>query len=81
VAPKECGHIEGKQVVSASEMVEKVHATVEARRSEDFVIIARTDARGVEGIDEALIGPAATAKPEQTCCLWRHPRPRRKPPP
>src|SRR5215211_728994 len=39
VAPKKCGHIEGKQVIAAGEMVEKVHAAVEARRSEDFVII------------------------------------------
>lgn len=54
VAPKKCGHIEGKQVIAASEMVEKVHAAVEARRSEDFVIIARTDARVVEGMDGAL---------------------------
>jgi 2,3-dimethylmalate lyase len=54
VAPKKCGHIEGKQVIAAGEMVEKVHAAVEARRSEDFVIIARTDARVVEGMDGAL---------------------------
>lgn len=54
VAPKKCGHIEGKQVIAASEMVEKVHAAVEARRSEDFLIIARTDARVVEGMDGAL---------------------------
>ncbi len=54
VSPKKCGHLEGKQVISASEMVEKVHAAVEARRLEEFVIIARTDARAVEGIDGAL---------------------------
>ena len=54
MAPKKCGHMEGKQVISASEMVEKVRAAVEARRSEDFVIIGRTDARAVEGIDGAL---------------------------
>jgi 2,3-dimethylmalate lyase len=54
VAPKKCGHIEGKQVIAAGEMVEKVHAAVEARRSEDFLIIARTDARVVEGMDGAL---------------------------
>lgn len=54
VSPKKCGHMEGKQVVEASEMVEKVRAAVEARHSEDFVIIARTDARAVEGIDGAL---------------------------
>jgi carboxyvinyl-carboxyphosphonate phosphorylmutase len=54
VSPKKCGHMEGKQVISAGEMVEKVHAAIEARHSEDFVVIARTDARAVEGIDGAL---------------------------
>jgi carboxyvinyl-carboxyphosphonate phosphorylmutase len=54
VMPKKCGHMEGKQVIEASEMVEKVRAAVEARHSEDFVIIARTDARAVEGMDGAL---------------------------
>src|ERR687885_1311192 len=46
--------MEGKQVIDAGEMVEKVHAAIEARHSEDFVVIARTDARAVEGIDGAL---------------------------
>ena len=54
VAPKRCGHMEGKEVIAASEMVEKVRAAVEARRSPDLVIIARTDARAVEGLDAAL---------------------------
>jgi carboxyvinyl-carboxyphosphonate phosphorylmutase len=54
VAPKKCGHTEGKQVIDAAEMVEKVHAAVEARRSPDFLIIAQTDARAVAGLDEAL---------------------------
>src|SRR5215217_6099465 len=54
VAPKRCGHMEGKDVIDASEMVEKVHAAVEARRSPDLVLIARTDARAVEGLDSAL---------------------------
>src|ERR671915_1688717 len=54
ISPKKCGHMEGKQVIEASEMVEKVRAAVEARHSEDFVIIARTDARAVEGMDGAL---------------------------
>src|SRR5919202_1459181 len=54
ISPQKCGHMEGKQVIEASEMVEKIHAAVEARRSEDFVIIGRTDARAVEGMDRAL---------------------------
>jgi len=54
VTPKKCGHMENKRVVSAAEMTEKIHAAVEARRSDDFLIIARTDARAVEGLDRAL---------------------------
>lgn len=52
--PKRCGHMQGKSVVSAEEMVEKVHAAVEARRDPDFVIKARTDAFGTHGLDEAI---------------------------
>jgi 2,3-dimethylmalate lyase len=54
VAPKKCGHMEGKQVIPAEEMAEKVRAAVEARSQPDFVIIARTDARAVEGLQQAL---------------------------
>jgi carboxyvinyl-carboxyphosphonate phosphorylmutase len=54
VAPKKCGHMEGKQVVSVAEMVEKVRAAVDARISSDLLIIARTDARAVEGLDAAI---------------------------
>lgn len=54
ITPKKCGHMENKQVIVASEMVEKIHAAVEARTSPDFVIIARTDARAMEGLDSAL---------------------------
>ncbi len=54
VAPKKCGHMEGKQVIPATEMMQKLRAAVEARRSSDFLIIARTDARAVEGMASAL---------------------------
>jgi carboxyvinyl-carboxyphosphonate phosphorylmutase len=54
VAPKKCGHMEGKQVIAAAEMAQKVRAAVEARTNPDFVIIARTDARAVEGLERAL---------------------------
>jgi carboxyvinyl-carboxyphosphonate phosphorylmutase len=54
VTPKKCGHMENKQVISAPEMVEKIRAAVEARTSPDFLLIARTDARAVEGLDSAL---------------------------
>jgi 2,3-dimethylmalate lyase len=52
VAPKRCGHMAGKDVIDAGEMVEKVRAAVEARR--ELLIIARTDARALEGLDGAL---------------------------
>ena len=54
VAPKRCGHMEGKEVIDAAEMVEKVRAAVEARGDGELLIIARTDARAVEGLDSAL---------------------------
>lgn len=52
--PKKCGHLEGKRLVSKQDMVQKIRAAVEARESKDFVIIARTDARSVYGLREAL---------------------------
>jgi 2-methylisocitrate lyase-like PEP mutase family enzyme len=54
VAPKKCGHMDGKLVIPAHEMAAKVRAAAEARTSPDFVIIARTDARAVEGFEAAL---------------------------
>lgn len=54
VTPKKCGHMENKQVIPTAEMAEKIRAAVEARSSGDFLIIARTDARAVEGLDNAL---------------------------
>jgi methylisocitrate lyase len=52
--PKRCGHFEGKQVIARDEMEGKVAAAVEARRDGDLVLIARTDARGPLGLDEAI---------------------------
>jgi 2,3-dimethylmalate lyase len=54
VAPKKCGHMEGKLVIPAEEMAAKVRAAVEARARPEFVIVARTDARAVEGLERAL---------------------------
>ena len=54
VSPKRCGHMSGKSVVPVDEMVEKVRAAVAARCDPDFLLIARTDARAVEGLDGAL---------------------------
>ncbi|MGQ2923462.1 MAG: isocitrate lyase/PEP mutase family protein [Hydrogenophaga sp.] len=54
VSPKRCGHLDGKQVISREEFVSKIRAAVEARRTPDFVIIARTDARAMMDLDEAI---------------------------
>ncbi|HUG36496.1 MAG TPA: isocitrate lyase/PEP mutase family protein, partial [Candidatus Limnocylindrales bacterium] len=54
VAPKKCGHIAGKQVIPAREFAEKVRAAAEHRTDPDFVIIARTDARAVTSLDDAI---------------------------
>ncbi|EDY17358.1 methylisocitrate lyase [Chthoniobacter flavus Ellin428] len=54
VFPKRCGHLAGKEVVSGEEMTAKLRAAVEARTDPDFLIIARTDARAVEGFDQAV---------------------------
>lgn len=54
VGPKKCGHMEGKQLITSSEMVTKLRAAVAARHSADFLIIARTDARTVEGLEAAI---------------------------
>lgn len=54
VFPKRCGHLTGKGVVPAEIMVSKVRAAVSARRDPGFVIVARTDARGVTGLKDAL---------------------------
>jgi 2-methylisocitrate lyase-like PEP mutase family enzyme len=54
VTPKRCGHFEGKQVIPAEEMVFKLRAALDARRDADFVIVARTDARAVEGIQASI---------------------------
>ncbi len=54
VWPKKCGHMEGKQVIPVDEMVQKIRAAVDARQDPDFVIIARTDANAVHGLEDAL---------------------------
>ena len=54
LAPKRCGHLDGKQLIPAEEMAAKLRAAVEARSSPDFLLIARTDARAVEGLDAAI---------------------------
>src|SRR2546423_1538821 len=54
VSPKKCGHLDDKEIVSREDYVAKIRAAVAARRDSDFMIIARTDARAVAGLDEAV---------------------------
>ena len=54
VSPKKCGHYEGKEVISRAEMVGKIKAAVDTRRDADMVVIARSDARAIEGLQAAI---------------------------
>jgi methylisocitrate lyase len=54
VSPKRCGHLDGKSVIEASEMGKKIRAAVDSKRDPSFLIVARTDARGVEGLESAI---------------------------
>lgn len=54
VTPKRCGHMEGKEVIPKEEMIAKIKAAISARKDFDFLIIARTDARAVNGFEDAL---------------------------
>jgi 2-methylisocitrate lyase-like PEP mutase family enzyme len=57
--PKRCGHFSGKSVIARAEMVQKIHAAVDARNDPDLVIMARTDAIAINGFDEAMERAAA----------------------
>ncbi len=52
--PKRCGHLDGKSLIGRDEMVRKVRAAVDSKRDPSFLIVARTDARGVEGLESAI---------------------------
>ena len=52
--PKRCGHLDGKNLISKDEMVGKIKAAIDARKETNTLIIARTDARGVEGLSKAI---------------------------
>jgi 2-methylisocitrate lyase-like PEP mutase family enzyme len=54
VSPKKCGHYEGKEVIGLDEMVGKIHAAVDTRQDPDMVIIARSDARAIEGLQASI---------------------------
>jgi 2-methylisocitrate lyase-like PEP mutase family enzyme len=57
--PKRCGHFDNQEIISSKEMVQKIKAAVDARRDPDMMIMARTDARAVEGLESALERAAA----------------------
>src|SRR5277367_2902776 len=54
VFPNRCGYLPGKQVIPTEQMLAKIKAALDARRDPDFFIVARSDAAGVEGVDEAI---------------------------
>jgi 2-methylisocitrate lyase-like PEP mutase family enzyme len=54
VSPKRCGHMRGKEIISAEEMAKKIEAAVNAKKDPDFIICARTDALAIEGLDGAI---------------------------
>jgi len=62
ITPKRCGHLDGKEVISLAEMESKLEAAIATREDSDFCLIARTDARGVLGFDEAIRRGKAFAK-------------------
>jgi 2-methylisocitrate lyase-like PEP mutase family enzyme len=62
ITPKRCGHLDGKEVITLAEMEKKLEAALKTRADPDFCIIARTDARGVHGFDDAIVRVRAFAK-------------------
>jgi 2-methylisocitrate lyase-like PEP mutase family enzyme len=62
ITPKRCGHLDGKEVIPLPEMENKLQAALASRNDPDFLIIARTDARGVHGFDDAISRGRAFAK-------------------
>src|SRR5919106_966476 len=62
ITPKRCGHLDGKEVISLAEMEKKLEAALASRADPDFSIIARTDARGVHGLNDAIARARAFAK-------------------
>jgi 2,3-dimethylmalate lyase len=71
--PKRCGHFEGKQLIAVDEMVLKLKAALTARQDPDFVLIARTDARAVEGIDAAIARARCYAEAGADVCFVEAP--------
>jgi methylisocitrate lyase len=78
VTPKRCGHFQGKQIIPAAEMVLKLRAALDARRDTNFVLIARTDARAVEGIDGAIERTNRYAEAGADVCFIEAPQSRQE---
>ncbi len=74
VTPKRCGHFEGKQIIPQTDMVRKLRAALAARSDPEFVIIARTDARAVEGIEGAIARASAYGAAGADVCFIEAPR-------
>lgn len=73
-SPKRCGHFAGKAVIGSAEMVSKIKAAVDARHSRDCLIVARTDARAVHGLNAAIDRAAACAEAGADLCFVEAPR-------
>ena len=73
VTPKRCGHLEGKRLIPAEEMIGKIKAAVDSRIDDDFVIIARTDAREQFGMAEAITRANAYAEAGADCIFLEAP--------
>lgn len=71
VAPKRCGHLDGKEVIPKDQFIAKIRAAVEARRDRNFVVIARTDARAVNGFDDAIDRARAALAAGATWPSWK----------
>src|SRR5712691_11741562 len=78
VTPKRCGHFSGKQVIPAEEMVLKLRAALRARVDPAFVLVARTDARAVEGLDAAIDRARRYADAGADVCFIEAPQGRRE---
>lgn len=74
VFPKRCGHFAGKQVIPVDEMLRKLRVALAARQNPDFVIVARTDARAVEGLDAAIARACRYAELGADVCFVEAPQ-------
>jgi len=73
VTPKRCGHLDGKKLISMDEMVKKIEAAVAAREDPNFLVIGRTDAREVYGLEEAIRRANAYAEAGADCIFVESP--------